>query len=289
VGSNQDIDSLIGASTRVIELDGRLAIPGFIEGHGHFASLGYSKMMLDLTSAREWDEIVAQVAQAAKTSPPGTWIVGRGWHQAKWERPPQPNVDGYPTHHRLSEVTPQHPVMLTHASGHMNFANRRAMELAMVSKGTGDPVGGEILRNEQGEPIGVFRETAQNLISRTRSNSERNSPADQVRARMVLALRLASDDCLSKGVTSFQDAGSSFSMIDVYRSLAQQYKLRVRLWVMVREDNDRLARDLASYRTIGMGSHFLTVRAIKRSIDGALGAHGAWLLDPYDDLPRVLV
>lgn len=167
----------------------------------------------------------------------------------------------------------------------MGFANRRAMELAAISKTTSDPDGGEILRNDKGQPIGVFRETAQKLINRARSNTERRLTADQMRARVDKAIRLASEECLSKGVTSFQDAGSSFPMIDVYRSLAQQRKLPVRLWVMVRESNERLTPDLERYRTTGMGGHFLTVRAIKRSIDGALGAHGAWLLAPYDDLP----
>ena len=242
-------------------------------------------MMLDLTTAQTWDEIVEMVRQASRDTPPGTWIIGRGWHQAKWRRRPTPHVDGYPTHDRLSEATPDHPVLLGHASGHMSFANRRAMELAAVNKDTLDPVGGEILRNDREEPIGVFRETAQSLVSRAHSKSEAQLSGDQSRERLKEAIRLASDECLAKGVTSFQDAGASFSTIDVYRSLAQSGHLRVRLWVMVREGNDRLARDLARYRTIGLGNNMLTVRAIKRSIDGALGPHGAWLLQPYDDLP----
>ena len=240
--------------------------------------------MLDLTTAKTWDEIVELVGTTAKTTPPGVWIVGRGWHQDKWQRPPKPTVNGYPTHERLSEVTSEHPVLLTHASGHMCFANRRAMELAHVTTGTTAPEGGEILRDDQGRPIGVFRETAQGLISRARAKTESRVPTDKVRERLVKAIRLASDECLAKGVTSFQDAGSSLSTIDVYRQLAREHKLGVRLWVMVREANDRLALSLADYRTIGMGDNFLTVRAIKCSIDGALGAHGAWLLEPYEDL-----
>jgi predicted amidohydrolase YtcJ len=93
------------------------------------------------------------------------------------------------------------------------------------------------------------------------------------------------EECLAKGVTSFQDAGSAFGTIDVFKKLAGAGKLKVRLWVMVRTGNEEMARRLADYRLIGHGNNFLTVRAIKRSIDGALGPHGAWLLEPYEDLP----
>ena len=285
VGSQEAIQKHVGSQTRIIELDGRLAIPGFIEGHGHFVGLGIAKMTLDLTNAKSWEDIIIQVSEAAKNTSPDTWIVGRGWHQAKWDRPPKSNVNGYPTHDRLSEFIPSHPVLLTHASGHMSFANRRAMELAAITKATRDPPGGEILRNVGGEPIGVFRETAQSLFLRARSDAERHLTARQARDKIHKAIRLAADECLAKGITTFHDAGCPLSTIDIYRRLAHQGKLPVRMWAMVREDNDRLARDLARYRTIGAGNHFLTVRAIKRSIDGALGPHGAWLLEPYDDLP----
>ena len=121
MGSNKTVDALAGPSTRVIDLNGRLAIPGFIEGHGHFTSLGASKMMLDLRGAKNWDEIVAMVAAAAREAKPGTWILGSGFHQAKWDRTPEPNVRGFPVHDSLSRVSPRNPVWLTHASGHAGF------------------------------------------------------------------------------------------------------------------------------------------------------------------------
>ena len=105
-GTSDDVAATIGPSTRVIELDGKLAIPGFVEGHGHFLGLGESKMILDLADAATWDEIVQQVAQAARTAPAGTWIVGRGWHQSKWEKLPDPCVEGNPTHAMLSANPP---------------------------------------------------------------------------------------------------------------------------------------------------------------------------------------
>ncbi len=285
VGTDQEIDQLVTSQTRVIELDGRLAIPGFIEGHGHFVGLGQSRMMLDLTRAESWDDVVDQVADAVRITPPGEWIVGRGWHQEKWTRTPENAVDGYPTHERISQVSPNNPVLLTHASGHMCFANAYAMQLAQVTADTPPPSGGEILRDESGQAIGIFRETAQGLVTRARVRDEaRLTDADQARL-LDRAIELATEECLRKGITSFQDAGSSFATIARFRDLAEQGKLGVRLWVMVRDHPELMESNLAATRVIGAGNNFLTVRGIKLSLDGALGAHGAWLLEPYQDLP----
>ncbi len=285
VGTDKDVTRLIGKDTRVIRLNGRLAVPGFIEGHGHFVSLGHAKQMLDLSKAKTWDEIVTQVEAAARKAAPGEWVVGRGWHQEKWEKKPTPNVDGYPTHDALSRATPNNPVLLTHASGHMCFANAEAMRRAEVTASTEAPRGGEIPRDRDGRPIGVFRETAQGLIARARAADQRGRPAAQRAEDTTKAIELATEECLSKGITSFQDAGSPLDTIDLFARLAKEGKLRLRLWVMARDDNARLAKRLAEVRTVGAGNHRLTVRAIKRSIDGALGPHGAWLLEPYEDQP----
>ena len=106
LGTTEDVEPLIGPQTRVIDLKGRLAVPGFIEGHGHFVDLGHSKQILDLTKAETWDDIGRQVAEAAHATPPGHWITGQGWHQSKWTKRPVPNVDGYPTHALLSKAAP---------------------------------------------------------------------------------------------------------------------------------------------------------------------------------------
>ena len=139
LGSDADIKKFIGKKTRVIDLEGRLAIPGFNEGHGHFMGIGNAKMILDLTKAKNWDEIVAMVAEAAKTAKPGEWITGRGWHQDKWDRVPEPSFEKLPIHDGLSKVSPENPVILTHASGHGSFVNARAMELAGIDSKTKDP------------------------------------------------------------------------------------------------------------------------------------------------------
>ncbi len=277
VGSNDAIDQYVGRRTQVIDLDGQLAIPGFIESHAHFMGIGNAKMQLDLMHVANWDEIVSMVQAAAADAPTDRLITGRGWHQEKWDREPPGNVEGLPTHESLSAVSPNNPVILRHASGHAAFANARAMEMSNITRDTRDPPGGEIVRDRDGNPIGAFRETAQGLLSPARENA---APADP--RRMAL---LAAEEVLSKGVTSFQDAGSGFETVDLLRQLVDESALGVRLWIMIRSSNEQLAENLANYRMVGYGNNFLTVRAIKRTIDGALGSHGAWLLAPYNDLP----
>ena len=285
VGSDEQIGPRIGPTTQVIELAGRLVVPGFIEGHGHFLSLGEQKLKLDVSDAESWEEVVRRVAAAVQKTPKGKWIDGRGWHQGKWKVPPVPSVQGYPVVDALSRASPDHPVMLTHGTGHMCLANALAMELAGVTAETRAPAGGEILRDAAGKPTGVFRETAMNLIDRARERSLRERTADEVRREQLEAARLATEECLKHGVTSFQDAGTSCEDVDLYQGLADRGELKVRLWVMLNDNNGILAEQLPRYRKIGYGNKRLTVRAIKRMIDGALGTHGAWLLAPYDDLP----
>lgn len=281
VGSNAQMEALVSDSTMIVDLEGKLVIPGFIEGHGHFTSLGRAKMNLDLMTVRNWDEVIQMVATAVGKASPGEWIVGRGWHQEKWDEVPRGAVEGFPTHHGVSDVSPDNPVFLSHASGHASFANKKAMDLAGISAATADPPGGEILRDDHGQPIGVFRERASALISRAQSVSgDRETGTDLTRR----AIELATKECLSKGVTSFQDAGSSFGVIDTFARMAESGELGVRLWVMIREPNARIRANIDRYKTLQrVGNNYLTVGAIKRSIDGALGSRGAWLLEPYAD------
>jgi predicted amidohydrolase YtcJ len=285
VGTNDDIARYIGAETNVIDLDGKLAIPGFIEGHGHFTSLGRAKMVLDLTQADNWDEIVGMVAEAAGGAERGEWILGRGWHQEKWDRRPSPSVEQLPLHNGLSAVSPDNPVFLTHASGHAAFANAMAMALAGMSGETPDPPGGEIVRDSRGNPTGALREKAQVAVRTAIARAEETRSEEERRAEALRVVELATEELLAKGVTSFHDAGASFETIDFFRDLADAGQLGVRLYVMLRyASNEEMAERLPDYRLIDYGEGFLTVRSIKRQIDGALGPHGAWLLEPYEDL-----
>jgi predicted amidohydrolase YtcJ len=285
LGTNQQMRAYMGPSTQVIDLGGRLAIPGFIEGHGHFMGLGSSKMVLNLREAKNWDQIVAMVAAAAREAKPGTWILGRGWHQAKWDPPPSPNVQGFPLHDALSKVSPHNPVWLTHASGHAGFANAEAMRLAGIDKDTPNPGGGEILKDDNGNPTGVFNERAQGLVGRALDSYRSSLPQSELEAEARQQVDLAVSECLSKGVTTFQNAGSPLATVDLLKTLANDGKLGLRLWVMLRAPNAQLAPNLGKYYMIGAGDDHLSVRAIKRQIDGALGSRGAWLLEPYSDLP----
>ena len=285
VGSNAEIQKLAGASTKRIDLKGRLTIPAFIEGHGHYTGLGNSKLILDLTRARTFDDIVSQVATAVELAPKGSLIEGRGWHQEKWDRAPQPNVEGVPLHAALDRVSPNNPVVLTHASGHASFVNGKALALAGVTRDTPNPSGGEIVKDSTGEPTGLMRESAQGLMRAMRAKLPRPTRAEED-ARFRKIVQLAGDDALSKGVTTFHDAGASFATIDGFRKLADEGKLPVRLYVMVRFESDSsLDAKLDRYRMIGYAHNMLTVRSVKEQIDGALGSHGAWLLEPYTDLP----
>jgi predicted amidohydrolase YtcJ len=285
IGSNREMQRYIGPATRVIDLDNRLAIPGFIDAHAHFTGVGESKMILNLRDARNFDEIVAMVAAAAREAKPGEWILGRGWHQAKWDRAPEPNVRGFPLNAELTKASPHNPVLLEHASGHASFVNGEALRLAGVDRNTPDPPGGQILKDSQGNPTGLLNERAQVLVAKAHSAYEAKLPAAEQTEQALREIDLASRECLSKGITTVEDAGSPFATIDLMRQLAGEGKLGIRLWVMIRASTSELAEKIDRYRMIGYGDNHLTVRAIKRYADGALGSRGAWLLEPYSDLP----
>ena len=291
VGSNAEIDAWVGPATRVIELEGRLLVPGFIEGHGHFLGLGEALTILDLTTAQSWDEIVARVAAAAEAAAPGEWIRGRGWHQEKWSRTPEPAVEGAPVHASLSAVSPDNPVLLTHASGHAAFANARALALAGLDRDSADPQGGELVRDGAGELTGLLRESAQREVGAAFAAARGNRSEEALRAERRRLVELAAAEALRHGVTSFQDAGSSFAVVELLRDLEDERALPLRLYVMLRPSDEDLAdpglgQRLAAVRSVAGDDDYLAVRAIKQVVDGALGSHGAWLLEPYADLAR---
>jgi predicted amidohydrolase YtcJ len=278
VGSDEEIERLSGPETRVIRLAGELAIPGFIESHGHFTGVGRARMVLDLRSARSWQEIVVRAAEAAQQAGPGRWIVGWGWHQEKWDRLPETTVEGYPTHDELSRAVPDNPVLLRHAAGsHAGLINAAAMRELGLDDSSADPAGGRMTRDAAGRLTGVLHEAAFDRANAVWEAAQKEHLREEI--------RLADEECLAKGITTFQDAGSTFETIDVMREMAEAGEVGVRLWVMVEDETDRLAERLADYRDEGAADEHLTVRAIKKEIDGALGAHSAWLLEPYSDLP----
>jgi len=278
MGSSGDIGALITPETRVIELGTDVAYPGFYDAHAHFLGVGKASMQLDLSDASNWGEILRMVAEAAEKTGPGGWIEGRGWHQEKWDTPPADAVEGLPRMDGLNTLTPENPVLLTHASGHMVMVNQKALEMAGITTDTPDPEGGQILRDTDGQATGILKENAEALVRRI-------LPGDDSPGVFDKKVENATRECLTKGLTTFQDAGATLDDARRYQKLADEGNLRIRLNLMLSDSNDTLRGHLDEMRLIDGSDHILTIRAIKRWLDGALGSHGAWLLEPYTDLP----
>ena len=287
LGSSSEIRKYVGDETEVIDLEGYLAIPGFIEGHGHYYSLGASLMELELRYTNSWAEIVSLVAQAAREARPGEWIVGRGWHQDKWDRTPEPNIEGLPFHHELSAVSPNNPVFLSHTSGHGVFVNAAAMEVAGITSRSVDPPGGEIVRDDNGDPVGMLRESAAQPARDVLARYKAERSEDEIEMDMRQQVRLAAENALENGITSFHDMGSTWEELDLLKVMAEEGNLPVRLYMAIQEPASEMKSRLDDYRIVGYGNKYLTIRCIgEKVLDGALGTHGGWLLEPYTDLPR---
>lgn len=251
--------------------------PGFIEGHGHIMGLGYNEMNLDLMGMKNFDAIVEAVRKKASESKPGEWIIGRGWHQDKWDKKPVKMVKGFPTHDMLTAAAPNNPVALSHASGHNILVNMKAMQMAGINATSREkievPVGGEIIRDELGNPTGLFNETAEDLIHAVIPAASEESERK--------ALELAIAACQRNGITSFQTAGENQKVIDLIEKFKKENHLGVRMYIMLSgTDRELVNRYFISGPQI---DKWITVRSIKLYGDGALGSRGAWLLEPYSD------
>lgn len=277
------VQSYIGDSTKIIDLEGKTMTPGFIESHGHLMGLGHSELNLNLMGIKNYDEMVELVKEAVAKAEPGEWILGRGWHQSKWDKEPDVIVKGFQTHEQLSEVSPNNPVYLRHASGHAGFANAKAMEIAglnqLAIEGNIPKIeGGEVITDEYGNPTGIFSERAASLIYKyiPEEDEERNNTA----------LELAIKACQRNGITSFHDASADQNTIDRYQQFKKDGKLGVRLYVMIAGPDIELTKEwLEKGPIIDSTDHLLTVRSIKLNCDGALGNRGAWMLEEYSDMP----
>ncbi|MEZ4920147.1 MAG: amidohydrolase [Saprospiraceae bacterium] len=286
VGTEQDARAFCNDSTEVIDLEGAFVMPGLIEGHGHFHGLGRSLETINLLYTANFQEIVEQVGEAASQTPEGEWIEGRGWHQEKWDQLPGRTVNGYPFHDALSAVSPDHPVVLKHASGHALMANQHAMQLAGISGETPDPVGGRIVRDASGQLTGVFEENAMDLINKPFKEWQDQRSEEKKQADFDKTIQLATQACLKYGITSFQDAGSNFWTLDQYTRLAESNQLGIRLWTMVAQPVPSEFGLLQNYPKRNLGEkHKLSIGGVKAYLDGALGSYGAWLLEAYDDKP----
>jgi len=288
VGSDSAIKPYIGANTRVIDLEGHLAIPGFNESHGHFTALGQSLTELKLMGVPSWQQIATMVGDAAKTAKPGAWIRGKGWHQEKWNVSPGRVVEGFQTNDLINKAAPNNPVVLGHASGHALIANDVALRLAGISSSTPNPPGGRIIKDASGRPTGVLVDDAQSLIDSALGKSLAARSPEEVHADFIREIHLATHNALANGVTTFQDMGESFATIDSIKKLVDAGDMPLRLYILVSQNEARQndIDSLTSHRMIDYGNGHLTVRGIGEiTSDGALGSRSAWMLQPYDDDP----
>ncbi|TRX52073.1 amidohydrolase [Fulvivirga sp. M361] len=284
VGSVQEVEKYVAEDTKTLDLEGRTMTPGLIEGHGHFMGLGYNELNLNLLQVKSYDELVSLVANAVEEAEPGQWITGRGWHQSKWNNDNEVMIQGFQTHEKLSAVSPDNPVYLRHASGHAGFANAKAMEIAGVQQLSKENMsqqeveGGEIIRDELGNPTGIFNERAQTLITQ---NIPETTP-EKDRQAMNLAIKA----CWRNGITGFHDAGVGREHIQLYKEFKKSGDLGVRLYVMLTGwDKALLEEWYQRGPEIDTVHNLLTIRSVKLNCDGALGSRGAWLLEEYTDRP----
>ena len=272
VGSRQEADALKGSATRVVDAGGRTVIPGMVDAHAHFGGLAQKLRAVDLVGTKSYDEVIARVVEKAKTTPKGTWIIGRGWDQNAW------GDTRFPTHEKLSAALPDHPVALERVDGHATFANMAAMRLAELTAATKDPSGGKIIRDAQGNPTGVLVDNASSIV-------ERKIPSPTM-ADARAALKDAIAVMHRWGLTGVHDAGASAPMIDLYEDMAKSKELGLRLYVMIGDDSTALRKYMAMGPRSALYDGQVWVRSIKLYADGAMGSRGAALLEPYSDDPN---
>jgi predicted amidohydrolase YtcJ len=267
IGSNEEVNKYIAQSTRVIDLGGKTVIPGLIEGHMHYPGEGQKLIKLDVFWKPK-DVILAAVKAEADRLPDGDWITGGGWNQEVWD------VPEFPTKEDLDSVAPNNPVALKRTCGHATWVNSLALELGGITKDTPNPQGGEILKDESGEPTGILTDTAAGFVN------SKIPPLTTERKKE--ALLLAQDELFSYGLTSSMDAGSGVEDIQQMKELYESGDLKIRLYVMVDSGPDAEVY-YEKGPEVGLYDNRLTMNCIKFYTDGSLGARSAWMLEEYSD------
>ncbi len=270
VGTNQEIDGYVGSNTRIIDLEGKVLIPGFIDSHYHFIGVGKREYHLDLDGTQSLQTFLDKVAQRVAETPEGEWITGRGWIEEDW-----PSKQ-FPTRWDLDKVAPKHPVMLTRADGHAIVVNSRALQIAGITEETANPQGGEILHDDRGRVNGLLLDKAMSIVSQ-------HVPSDTTFEKVSQYAGMADQVACAYGVTQVHDMGTDFHTINIYKKLYEQDQLNVRMYAYIRGPSEDSERLLQKGPEIGLYGDKLTVRGIKISQDGALGSRGAALLEPYSD------
>jgi predicted amidohydrolase YtcJ len=283
VGSNDEIKALRGSSTEVIDLDGKMALPGLIDSHLHMVGTGemLTKINCRTPPMKSIADIVAAIKKKVEEAKPGEWILGRGWDQAKLSE------HRNPTRWDLDEVSLENPVWLTRTCGHVSVCNSKALEIAGVDSGTPQPVGGKIVKDEKGEPTGILQESpAYMLVSR-------HIPPPDLESTME-AIRLASKAFSEVGITSVIEAGIENLAIRAYQRVREEGDLTVRVNMMLRgrlRSSDEtveggVARISDFPMLTGYGDDLLRFLGLKLLIDGGIGGRTALLREGYEGEPE---
>jgi len=276
VGSDEEIAAYKGPNTAVIDLKGRLAVPGLTDSHAHFIQGGFQLLSVDLKDARSEEEFVGRIAEKARTLPAGRWMQGGDWDEEAWPS------EKLPTRWLIDSVTPRTPVFISRYDGHAALANSLALKLANVTKATPEPSGGVIVRDpKSGEPTGVLKDAAQDLVARVIPRPSQ--------AEMEEALRAALKEAARVGVTSVHDItvgpeawnGNFTGEIDLLRRAELEGWLTCRIYAITPIANWKNLEQAGISHD--MGSDFLEMGAVKAFADGSLGSRTAWMFKPYED------
>lgn len=270
VGNNEDAEKLFSKSIRRLDLHGATVLPGIIDAHTHLIELGKSLLRLNLKDVAGEQEAVERVKTHVASAKPGEWILGWGWDEGKW-------ASAYPNNQALSLASRNNPVYLTGLHGFAAWANKKALQLAGITRQTPDPENGKILRDENGEPTGILLNRAQELV-------EKHIPPMSLE-QAKQAIELAARECVRNGLTSVHEARVSSIMLQAFRELIHEGRLPVRVYVMLDAADPSLVKEWLARGPEIDPHHWLTIRAFKIFADGALGSRGAALLEPYTDAP----
>jgi hypothetical protein len=301
VGRTAEIRSH-AAGAAFVDLKGQFVVPGFIDSHVHFVDGGFRLTSVQLRDAATRDEFVARIKAFAASVPPGTWIVGGDWDHTLWGPPSPEEMDSASARPRRSSpgrgqraesggelprrdwidaVTPAHPVWVNRLDGHMALANSAALEAAGVTRDTADVSGGEIVRDARGEPTGILKDNAQDLVA-----AKVPPPRDALKDR---ALDAAMRHVAAQGVTSIHNMGS-WDDLDVFeRAARERGRLITRVYAAVPLRTWAKLRDAVAskrYGPTGHGDAWLRVGALKGFVDGSLGSHTAVFHEPFTDAPK---
>ena len=248
-----------------LDAQGKFIYPGFIDAHAHFAGYGSSLQRMNLVSTNSWDEVVERTKTFAAEHTEG-WILGRGWDQNDWSN------TQFPTNEKLNELFPDRPVLLTRIDGHAAIANNKALELAGVKPGD-KLVGGEI-ETKNGKLTGILIDNAVDLVT--------NKIPAATNEQLTKALLAAQANCFAVGLTSVDDCGLDYPMIELINSIQKTGELKIRIFAMLSDAKQNF--DWA-FQHGHLKTERLNVRSFKVYADGALGSRGACLLEPYSDKP----